>query len=107
VASRWIRTRDHSATFTPPFDEDDWLLLTGKFIIGRVVRDRSGPQSGRVGWSLTGPHGAPINTHGMTDTLEQAQAELLAAWRVWQMWAEVRDLDSGPPRGDATEDGEP
>jgi len=34
---------------------------------------------------------APIQNQGTVDTLEQAQAELLAAWRRWQDWAEVRD----------------
>jgi len=92
MAPRWIRTKDYSDTvFEPAQSEDDWLLLSGEFVIGRVLRDRSGPQAGRFAWSLTGPQGGPTSNYGMAGTFEEAQGELLTAWRRWQMWAEVRD----------------
>jgi hypothetical protein len=56
------------------FDEDDWLLLSGAFVVGRVMRDPASPQ-----------HGAPIGNHGTTGTLDASQAELMAAWRREQM----------------------
>jgi len=34
--------------------------------------------------------GAPIANHGMPDT-QQAQAELMANWRLWQEWTGMRD----------------
>lgn len=67
------------------FDEDDWLLLSGAFVVGRVMRDPASPQAGRYCWSLTGQHGAPIGNHGTTGTLDASQAELMAAWRRGQM----------------------
>ena len=92
MAPRWIETKDYRDTvLDPPQPEDDLMLLSGDFVIGRVLRGRSGPQAGRYSWSLTGIHGAPIQNQGTVDTIEQAQADLLAAWRRWQDWAEVRD----------------
>src|SRR5690242_3024772 len=88
MAPRWIETKDYHNTAQP---EDDRLLISGQFVVGRVLRDRSGPQAGRFVWSLTGPHGAPIGNHGFVDTLEEAQDALLASWRRWQQWAGVRD----------------
>jgi hypothetical protein len=41
--------------------------------------DRSGPQAGRFSWSLTGPNGSPVGNHGTSDTLEEAEAQLMAA----------------------------
>jgi hypothetical protein len=39
-APRWIRTRDHQPrTLGPAYeDETDWLLLSGRFVVGRVHR---------------------------------------------------------------------
>lgn len=89
---RWIQTKDyHDTVFEPAQPEDDWLLVSGEFVVGRVLRDRSGPQADRFAWSLTGPHGSPIGNHGITDTFEEAQDALLASWRRWQQWAGVRD----------------
>jgi hypothetical protein len=75
----------------PAQSHDGWLLLSGDSVVGRVLRDESNPQAGRFSWSLTGLHGAPIGNHGTTGTLDAAQAELIAAWRLSQMWAEARD----------------
>jgi hypothetical protein len=95
MAPRWVKTQDYRDTvFEPAHPMDDWLLLSHKFVVGRVLRDRSGAQAGRYSWSLTGIHGAPIQNHGVVDTLEQAQAELMANWRRWQEWAGMRDIDS-------------
>lgn len=71
-----------------------------------MQRDRSGPQAGRYSWSLTGVHGAPIQNHGMGDTIEKAQGELMAAWRSWQEWTGMRDIGS-TESGDDAADGEP
>jgi hypothetical protein len=93
MATRWIKTGERFGTLDQAAQpEDDWLLVSGEFVVGRVLRDRSGPQAARYSWSMTGPHGAPIDNHGMVDSLEQAQEELLAAWRRWQEWAGMRDL---------------
>jgi hypothetical protein len=92
VAPRWIETKDRFDTLPSVDPVDHRLLVSGEFVVGRVLQDRSGPQAGRYSWSLTGIYGAPIANHGMTDTLEQAQAELMANWRQWQEWAGMRDV---------------
>jgi hypothetical protein len=92
MAPRWIETKDYrDAVLDPPQPEDDLLLCSGEFVVGRVLRDRSGPQAGRYSWSLTGIRGAPIQNQGTVDTLDDAKAELLANWRRWQEWAGMRD----------------
>jgi hypothetical protein len=94
MALRWTKTKDaHDMAFEPAEPEDDWVLVSGEFVVGRVRRDESNPEAGRFSWSLTGLQGASIGNHGMTGTLDAAQAELMAAWRLWQMLAEVRDAD--------------
>jgi hypothetical protein len=42
----------------------------------------------------------------MVDTIEEAQGELMVAWRSWQEWAGMQDADSSQSSGDAAE-GEP
>lgn len=92
VAPRWIKTKDrYGSVFEAVQDESDCLLTSGEFVVGRVLRDRSGPHAGRFSWSLTGPNGGSVRNHGTTDTLEEAQVQLMAAWRTWQDWAGVRD----------------
>jgi hypothetical protein len=40
----------HDTVFEPARREDDWLLISGEFLVGRVLRDRSGPQAKRFSW---------------------------------------------------------
>lgn len=81
-APRWIQTQDdHNTVLEPARPEDDWLLISGELVAGRVLHDRSGPQAGRFVWSLTGPTGSPIGNHGTVETFEEAQKALLASWR--------------------------
>jgi hypothetical protein len=92
MAPRWIRTKDHAH---PPFtakDQDDWLLLSGDFVVGRVFREMTGPSAGSVLWKLSGLHGLSAGA-GSTESVETGQRELLAGWREWQAWAGVRDTD--------------
>ena len=91
MAPRWIETKDRFLTLQTAHPVEDWVLVSGEFVVGRVLRDRSGPQAGRYSWSLTGPHGSPIDNHGIAETFEEAQDALLASWGRWQEWAGVRD----------------
>ena len=92
---RWIKTADRPGNFPPVHPDDDLLLLSGAFVVGRVLPAMAGRSiPTRWGWSLTGPYspgeaGAP--THGYVASLEEAKAALLASWRRWQQWAGVRD----------------
>lgn len=109
MAPGWIKTKDRFGSVFEAIQRDtDCLLISGELIVGRVLRDHSGPQAGRYSWSLTGVPRASINNHhGIADTIEQAQAELMAAWRQWQAWAGMQDIDSSRSREDAPADGEP
>ena len=95
MAPRWIKATDlHGAPYAPKYDANVWLLMSGQsgeFVIGRVLRTRSGPHAGRFSWSLTGVLGATVGNVGETESLEAAQDELLASWRRWQEWAGVQD----------------
>ena len=92
---RWIKTADRRGSFPPVHPDDDLLLVSGAFVVGRVLPAMAGRSiPTRWGWSLTGPYspgeaGAP--THGYATSLEEAKAALLASWRRWQQWAGVRD----------------
>lgn len=90
MAPRRIKTKDHSHSQFTAKDEDDWLLLSGEFVVGRVFREPAGPNAGRVLWTLTGLHGLSAGA-GSAEAIETRQQELLAAWREWQAWAGVRD----------------
>jgi hypothetical protein len=50
------------------------------FVIGRVLRDRSGPHCGRIFWTMTGPHTtqAPGETHGKAADIEAAKVAEVA-----------------------------
>jgi hypothetical protein len=91
VAPRWIETKERFAFAETAQTNDDWLLMSGEFVVGRVMRDWTNPQAGRFSWFLTGPQGSPIDNHGITDTFEEAQDALLASWRRWHQWAGMRD----------------
>jgi hypothetical protein len=61
MAPRWIKTKDYKpSNFLPISEDDDWLLLSGEFVVGRVLP----PGANRVGrlfnWSMTGPHGPKV-----------------------------------------------
>ena len=89
---RWIKTKDQQPSPFPPKDADDWVLLSGQFVAGRVFRETSGPNADRVVWTLIGLHGLAA-AKGIADSLESGKAEVLAGWRQWQAWAGVRDAD--------------
>ncbi len=96
MAPRWIKTKDyHTASWAARHPDDDWLLVSGEWMVGRVlpVGGMGGQQ--RYTWSLTGPHtpqaGVPIG--GEAGGIDEAKGALLASWRRWQAWAGVADAD--------------
>lgn len=96
---RWIKTKDHKpAPFPPNYHDEDWLLLSGGFVVGRVGPAGGSPVKGRFDWSLTGPHTpeAPVPIGGPAGDVDSAKAALLASWRLWQAWAEMQDRDTPP-----------
>ena len=97
MSPRWVKAGDpERAPSVLKYDSGDWLLISGQsseFVVGRVLRTRAGPHAGQFSWSLTGVLGATVGNVGVTESLEAAQAELLASWRRWQEWAGVQDRD--------------
>ena len=92
---RWIKTKDYKpSNFSPKSEDGDWLLLSGEFVVGRVLPP--GAVRGLFNWSMTGPHNpkAPRPNRGSANDLESAKGALLASWRRWQEWAELQDRAS-------------
>jgi hypothetical protein len=57
MAPRWIKTKDHNPSpHRPNYTDDDWLLLSGARVVGRVLPAAGDPHPGRYNWLLTGPH---------------------------------------------------
>lgn len=84
MAPRWIKTKDRQPhPYVPNYGEHDWLLLSGEWVVGRVLLTCGDPHRGRFNWGLTGPHtpAAPVSTRGMVDSEDAAKAELLVRWR--------------------------
>ncbi len=91
---RWIRTKDYQAAeWKPRHPDDDWLLISGQWVVGRVLPAEDWPSVRRYAWSLTGPHMSQLDvpTGGEAEDVEAAMDALLATWRRWQQWAGVRD----------------
>ena len=101
---RWIKTRDYKpSNFLPKSEDDDWLLLSGEFVVGRVLPPGADRVRRLFNWSMTGPHSpkVPRPNRGAEKDLESAKTALLASWRRWQEWAELQDRapiqsDHGP-----------
>jgi hypothetical protein len=92
---RWIKTKDYKPSNFSPKSEDDWLLLSGQFIVGRVLPPGADRVRGLFNWSMTGPHNlkAPRPNRGSAKDLESAKAALLESWRRWQEWAGIQDRE--------------
>ena len=96
MAPRWIKTKDYKPShFLPKSEADDWLLLSGQFVVGRVLPPGADRVRDLFYWSMTRPHNpkAPRPNRGFANDLEGAEAALLASWRRWQEWAELQDRD--------------
>lgn len=96
---RWIKTKDvRPSRFGPNYEDDDWSLMSGGFVVGRVLSSSGDRVQGRFNWSMTGPHTpeAPVPIGGTADDIEGAKAALLASWRLWQAWADMQDRDTPP-----------
>lgn len=93
---RWIKTKDvRPSRFGPNFEPDDWSLISGSFVVGRVLPASGDRVQGRFTWTITGPHTpeAPVSTGGSAKDVHSAKAALLASWRKWQEWAGMQDRD--------------
>ena len=84
MTPRWIKTKDHEPSpHRPNYGDDD--LLSGAWVVGRVLPAYGTPNPGQYNWNLTGAHTpqAPVSTRGACDSADTAKAELFASWRRW------------------------
>ena len=72
----------------------DFTIFSGRWEMGRIYEDRSGPLNLRWFWSLHGIVGKPLamRTDGRAPTLDEAKAQFEAAWRQWLAWADLREM---------------
>ena len=88
-----LRTADGSAPPAPRWvqDGEDWHLLSGGFRAGRVHRPGSGPRHDQH-WMLLGASNTecPGPRSGWADSIDQAKADLVSAWRAWLDWSELQ-----------------
>jgi hypothetical protein len=74
-----------------PVDEDrqDFTVYSGEWAMGRIYRQRGGPESMRWCWWLYGVFG--LLTDGHAPTLDEAKAEFETAWHRWLAWAKLSE----------------
>lgn len=105
-----LRTADSSAPQAPRWAQegDEWRLLSGGFVAGRVHWPTIAGRRHKPHWQLltSGPMQMPAASTGPADRIDQAKAELLSAWQAWREWAELespadRSLSRGDPQAAA------
>jgi hypothetical protein len=73
------RARDGRASAGTP---DDYDVLDGERVIGRIFRSSTAPQDRPWMWTITGAVVAPrLPSHGLT--LDDAKAPCATTWREW------------------------
>ncbi len=90
MAPRWLRSKQLKRS---QYDEDEFLLFSGKLIVGRVYQNRTGPEALGFIWSLVGFADPVVPSRGTADSEDAAKAQLPASWRQWQAWTGMRDAD--------------
>jgi hypothetical protein len=79
-----------------PIDQhrEDYTIFSGEWAVGRIYEERGGPQAMRWFWSLYGwlAEDADMRTDGRAPTLDEAKAQLEAAWRQWLAWAKLTEM---------------
>lgn len=70
-----------SGTWSP----DDWDVMSGGRVVGRIFRPGAGVPPDRPWmWTITGAIVAPaLPNHGFAETKEEAKTAFAAIWRAW------------------------
>jgi hypothetical protein len=78
-----------------PIDKDrqDYTIFSGEWAMGRIYEKNGAPAATRWYWLLYGAFSKPDNLHpdGRAPTLNEAKAQLEAAWRQRLEWARLRE----------------
>ena len=74
-------------------DPDDYHVLADGLLAGRIFKTNRGAMDTIWVWSLTGPWcgepDCPAVSYGDTVELEEAKAQIKAAFEAWLAWAKV------------------
>jgi hypothetical protein len=80
-----------SDTDTPPNPrEENFLFMHGALRVGQICRRQAFIQPDRAWlWAINGVPGGPdpLGLAGTSSTLDDAEAQMNAAWRQWLAWA--------------------
>jgi hypothetical protein len=76
-------------------DQSDFIVLSGRLVVGRIYRIQAGPQQGRWFWAVSGVHAEPavMRISDRADTLDLAKAQLAENWRKWLSWARLKEIE--------------
>jgi hypothetical protein len=77
---------------SPPVYENqpDYIVLSGGWEIGRIYEEIGSPPEYKWFWALA--LNGPIGTRAdRVTSLEEAKAQLQAAWERWKAWAELEE----------------
>jgi hypothetical protein len=79
--------------------EADFDVMSGRLRVGRIYKRQTPRPEIQWLWALNGVYGGPdaMRITGMTETLDQAQAELKESWEKWTAWANLQDSTPPPP----------
>jgi hypothetical protein len=94
--------RATGVAFSPQETNKDYTAWSGGWTIGYIYyRAPEGDRDEPVTWiwSIHGVPGKPlgIRDHGISPTLEHAQASLEESWQAWLRWAHL--TEQVPPEG--------
>ena len=81
---------------TPYPREESFLFMHGALRVGQICRRRGSIRpDGTWLWTINGVPGGrdPLGLAGTSSTLEDAEAQMNAAWRQWLGWAGLAERD--------------
>jgi hypothetical protein len=74
--------------------ENDHLAMSGNLCVGRVYR-RLFARTSQWLWAINGVQQTPpdvMRLAGVTDSFEEAQAQLKENWAKWLAWARLQEI---------------
>ena len=76
-------------------DVPDYCVMSGEFVVGRIMKDRTGLQTDRAWeWAINGVHAGPpvMKKRGYGPTLDDAaKAQFRENWNKWLEWAALQE----------------
>jgi hypothetical protein len=75
---------------------DRFRVLSGRAVVGMLMRVPNGEKAGWWHWSITGFFVSPTDlgpSAGMSQSQEEAMADFATRWRLWLDWAGLRESE--------------